>query len=243
MGVEYHHAAPGHECQCGLYAICDVHRAVNRRPVGGLVGSIAAWGNVELHAGGFRAQFAQVTAIAIGPRGRADAQAVANKYAVPCVDLDDLAATAAKVSMPADDALYPKRVAVALLVDRSTSVRRGLLLPTYRRGTREVLRSSRPQRRRKRHRVRTWRHQNRGSDRRRRGLARSAVAPTPRAGHPLRSRTLRGEVRAPSRRERLPAGDRCRLGLAPDRPSSDSLGGRPLQERRHRDPLRWLRGG
>ncbi|HEY2636707.1 MAG TPA: hypothetical protein VGI54_04905, partial [Solirubrobacteraceae bacterium] len=57
------HAAPYPGCSCGLYALADPR---DRRlwQHGQVVGAIVAWGAVELHRSGFRAEKARVVALA-----------------------------------------------------------------------------------------------------------------------------------------------------------------------------------
>ena len=65
------HRAPAPECGCGLYAYhpdkesCRaLHWPDDDGPLGAVVGVVEAWGRVELHADGFRAQKARPVAIA-----------------------------------------------------------------------------------------------------------------------------------------------------------------------------------
>jgi hypothetical protein len=59
------HIAPGRNCTCGLYAYTELD---GRLLEGGrCIASIAAWGEMELHAAGFRAQHACAVALAAGP--------------------------------------------------------------------------------------------------------------------------------------------------------------------------------
>jgi len=63
------HASPDPHCQCGIYAY---HRPGLRAYYGEFAwaeGIIAAWGRVEVHADGFRAEHARVEALAPPERG------------------------------------------------------------------------------------------------------------------------------------------------------------------------------
>jgi hypothetical protein len=86
MGAD--HDAPAPDCSCGLYAFHTVHRQLSGESV---IGAIAAWGAMEVHADGFRAARARVIALA-APRStfvRRDAfERAAERYDVPVVDRD-----------------------------------------------------------------------------------------------------------------------------------------------------------
>lgn len=56
------HAVPDPDCQCGYYALHDI--AGLERRVKGLIGAVAAWGKMEVHHAGFRAEYAQPIAFA-----------------------------------------------------------------------------------------------------------------------------------------------------------------------------------
>ena len=92
------HEAPGPKCGCGLYAMHDGERMV----AGGLtstygkarvLGAVTAWGRLEVHADGFRAEYAQVVALAYDPaQGIAvehHTRRTAEAFDVPCVPLDE----------------------------------------------------------------------------------------------------------------------------------------------------------
>jgi hypothetical protein len=57
------HEAPGHRCKCGLHALRDPddERLKLGHPA---VGAVAAWGEIEVYAAGFRAEYASVIALA-----------------------------------------------------------------------------------------------------------------------------------------------------------------------------------
>lgn len=89
------HAAPDSRCRCGLYALRSVRThglqlyrdATIRPPVA--VGAIAAWGAIEAHRTGFRAQYACVLALAVHkkmtPYERATVERAGERYGVPVV--------------------------------------------------------------------------------------------------------------------------------------------------------------
>jgi hypothetical protein len=98
------HAAPHNECQCGLYAY---HDPIKTYPAYGYVwGAVAAWGNIEVHHNGFRAQYAQIVALA-EPESREEAEnlrwTAREIYKVPVVPYDQLVVEAERhgKSLPA----------------------------------------------------------------------------------------------------------------------------------------------
>ncbi len=99
------HTAPDQDCRCGLYAH---HPDVPQRIGGGrfrwandpiylpqgVLGVIEAWGRVELHQFGFRAQFARPIALAVhsayvGSFHGTWLAALAERYDAICVEADD----------------------------------------------------------------------------------------------------------------------------------------------------------
>ncbi len=74
------HLAPDRHCTCGLYAGFDVPAPEH----GFVVGAVAAWGLVQVHRDGFRAEHAQITALADDP-ARTGARAIAARYGVALV--------------------------------------------------------------------------------------------------------------------------------------------------------------
>lgn len=85
--VSHRSPAPAPNCTCGLHAYyrlpCDHERIV---PVAGL---ITAWGRVQLHSDGFRAQFARVAALVLPPDGHVvSLRRVARRYSVPLITLE-----------------------------------------------------------------------------------------------------------------------------------------------------------
>ena len=97
------HTAPGHRCTCGLYALTD-HRDHRLRPSAEAVGAIVAWGDVEAHRTGFRAQFARIVALALprapDPHHERALRAAAARYQVPLVALDALEAAGREHGRP-----------------------------------------------------------------------------------------------------------------------------------------------
>lgn len=106
------HAAPAADCTCGFYALHDpaderldfyTRNGAIRNPVPA-VGAIAAWGDMEVHRTGFRAQFACVTALAEHPRmSRGERESLwhaAERYRVPLVPWGELRAAALREAAP-----------------------------------------------------------------------------------------------------------------------------------------------
>ena len=77
------------------------------------VGAIAAWGEIEVYAAGFRAEYASVIALAHQPSRSAGAPArlreAARRYGVRLVSLADLEAEAREFALPLADEALPKR--------------------------------------------------------------------------------------------------------------------------------------
>jgi hypothetical protein len=119
------HEAPAPGCHCGLYALHaptfwygpDATRAqgglLGRHPASGcyVAGLVAAWGRMEVHADGFRAERARVVAIAIPDRKRdaAVARAVAAEYGVPTVPQAELERVAGEFGASVPNHLRPER--------------------------------------------------------------------------------------------------------------------------------------
>jgi hypothetical protein len=88
------HESPHPDCRCGIYAY---HTPGPRTYFGEswwCGGLVTAWGHLEVHADGFRAQFARVEALSepesAEPRLRAAVAAIAERLGVPVVDEADL---------------------------------------------------------------------------------------------------------------------------------------------------------
>jgi hypothetical protein len=77
------------------------------------VGAIAAWGEIEVYAAGFRAEYASIIALAHQPSGPPNPPArlreAARRYGVRLVQLADLEAEAREFALPLPDKLLPKR--------------------------------------------------------------------------------------------------------------------------------------
>jgi hypothetical protein len=100
------HLAPAPGCTCGFHALHDPHdgRLELEHPA---VGAIAAWGEIEVYAAGFRAEYASVIALAHQPSRAAEPlprlREAARRYGVRIVPLDQLEAEAREFALPLPD--------------------------------------------------------------------------------------------------------------------------------------------
>src|SRR5689334_22146483 len=107
------HRPPASRCMCGLYALASSRDDRLHGRDGQIVGAIAAWGDIELHRTGFRAEHAAIAALA-PPYGRHEAaQRAAARYEVPLVELDELEVTARGHGRPVDPSVLEDDEAVA----------------------------------------------------------------------------------------------------------------------------------
>jgi len=85
------HAAPDHDCTCGIYALHPRPQTARRvLAVRGRIGGIvAATGAVEVHEQGFRAQRARPYALMIGRRNPALVRRLAVRYGAELIDASD----------------------------------------------------------------------------------------------------------------------------------------------------------
>ena len=98
------HSPPVADCMCGLYALTDpADRRLDFR-ADQAVGAIAAWGDLEVHRSGFRAEHACVTALALPDRAgfeqREALARAAERYGVPLVAADRLSDEALRHGAP-----------------------------------------------------------------------------------------------------------------------------------------------
>jgi hypothetical protein len=101
------HPAPAHDCTCGLYAYTELDPRLKQGER--CIAAIAAWGNMEVHETGFRAQRACVLALAATPAAdllqRRLIFASAERYGVPAVPLRHLEAEGLRHARPLSRAL------------------------------------------------------------------------------------------------------------------------------------------
>lgn len=98
------HPAPHPECDCGLYALHKIPEFDD----GQVVGAVAAWGRLEVHANGFRAEYAQILALAEARADGPDLDAVRETYGVPVVRFTDLIEEAHKHGEPLPASVIPE---------------------------------------------------------------------------------------------------------------------------------------
>ena len=96
------HAAPGRNCTCGLYAYRELESRL--RTGDWCIAAVAAWGEVEIHPSGFRAQHACAVALAAGSDtsiGRRELIArTAERYGVAAVSVRRLQAEGLRHAQP-----------------------------------------------------------------------------------------------------------------------------------------------
>ena len=94
--LDGNHRAPRSGCECGLYALhpqARISEWVESFMTEGVAGVVEAWGRIELHEVGFRAEFARPKLLfepaghLISSEALTDIHAVAHRYGVPVVPL------------------------------------------------------------------------------------------------------------------------------------------------------------
>ena len=111
QSAERPHQAPGHDCACGIYGMHALGEPDDPTLPSG---AIAAWGRIEVHPGGFRAEFARPLVIGLPtqPAGEESVraiQATAARYGVPCVEPAQLIRAASELGRPVPRNLRPQR--------------------------------------------------------------------------------------------------------------------------------------
>jgi hypothetical protein len=100
------HDAPASGCTCGIYASHQPDYQFPTVDYRGVSGIITAWGNIEVHADGIRAEWVQVEALSIYERWtkrQIDAvRAVAEDLGADLIDLYDLEAAAGRYGVRLD---------------------------------------------------------------------------------------------------------------------------------------------
>jgi hypothetical protein len=74
--------------------------------VGWVAGAVVAWGKLEVHANGFRAEYAKPVAVIRGPNERM-CHEVARRYSCALVAIDDVEAIARRYGSGVPEALRP----------------------------------------------------------------------------------------------------------------------------------------
>lgn len=117
---------PGHDCQCGFYALHDPSdfwygprqaasaftQAMVRETSDPLIsGVVVAWGKLEVHHQGFRAEHARIAALALpdGKRDAAVARAAAAAYGALCVPVAELPQIAAEFGTTVPQEMRPRK--------------------------------------------------------------------------------------------------------------------------------------
>lgn len=124
---------PGKKCECGLYALhspdgfwygakpSDSNNPFSRAALHAFAGDglrhiagvVSAWGRIEVHADGFRAEKARVVAVATSGcrRDQVLARAVAAEYGVPLIDGENLAQVALEFGSVVPEDMRPEKQA------------------------------------------------------------------------------------------------------------------------------------
>jgi hypothetical protein len=94
------HEVPHSRCSCGIYASHEPDYRFPTVDYRGVSGIVSAWGAIEVHADGLRAEWVQVEALSVyshwGRRQTEAVGAVADSLGVDVVDLYDLEAVAGR---------------------------------------------------------------------------------------------------------------------------------------------------
>ena len=109
-GAERPHEAPGAECSCGMYG---THALDEPEDPTLPTGAIVAWGRIEVHRTGLRAEYARVAVLGMPKTIRSDAQRelvaeAAERYGVPCVSGDRVEELARGLGSPVPRSLLPE---------------------------------------------------------------------------------------------------------------------------------------
>lgn len=98
------HTAPKTDCQCGFYAYHHQMFAAGGRTAA----AIAAWGDVDTHYAGFRAEYAEILALAADDQRERDRlRLIAKRYDVPIIPYADLVSYASEHGSPMPESLRP----------------------------------------------------------------------------------------------------------------------------------------
>jgi hypothetical protein len=105
------HRAPGHDCGCGIHAYFEPSDEASKISYAGVSGIVSLWGDVEIHAGGLRAEYARIEALGVygrwTERQKSAVQTIAAALDVDILDLYDLADAAASYASPVPPGLVP----------------------------------------------------------------------------------------------------------------------------------------
>ena len=110
QSAERPHQAPGHDCACGIYGMHELGEPDDPTLPSG---AIVAWGRIEVHPDGFRAEYARVLALAAPTEASSEdvidlVETAAARYGAVLVDPEYLARTAFELGRPVPVELRPK---------------------------------------------------------------------------------------------------------------------------------------
>ena len=118
LGCE-HHRAPEPLCACGLYGYCDLnHREewfCDQPSV--VLGTIAAWGEIQVVGEGFRAEYAEILALASPRVSTRPQRLAARRYGVHLVPFADLARFSLQFAQPLERPVRDVKGGVILVID------------------------------------------------------------------------------------------------------------------------------
>ena len=106
------HEAPGSDCSCGIYG---THVLAAPEDPTLPTGAIIAWGRIEVHQSGFRAELSQVAVLGLPQMIHSDVQRelveeAAERYGVPCVPGDQVERFALELGAPIPAKLWPQKI-------------------------------------------------------------------------------------------------------------------------------------
>jgi Golgi phosphoprotein 3 (GPP34) len=130
LGANDEHRAPEHDCGCGLYALHEpAFEAFGDDTVSG---AVLAWGRIEVHLSGFRAEYAEPVALAYDsgqPREHIGAlRSIAAEFYVPVVEDGELPALAYRLGTPIPHDLRPADAAPPFSPAQPAWARTGLTI-------------------------------------------------------------------------------------------------------------------
>lgn len=112
LGAHDPRDVPATECSCGVYAYYDLPPRSSAATRDLVVGAVAVWGALELHASGMRASHARILGLALPPtrgRKRGALIAAAHYLEVPAVSFRQLRRLASRVGVAPAPSLRPAR--------------------------------------------------------------------------------------------------------------------------------------
>lgn len=136
------HRAPAARCRCGIYGLHNFNSRYrywfddDGWPA--VIGAVAAWGQMQIHPSGFRAEYAQILALSVPPSLAEEARGTAQRYRVPLVDPNELEAVALAHARPLPQALLPLQRPVVVVID-CRRTKRVVSLPKLRAGVQNLV--------------------------------------------------------------------------------------------------------